>query len=216
MCFGYSDLGHLKGGELVQVVLQGDAANVRLLDSTNFAAFKRGARHRAIGGHARRSSVRLQVPHGGRWYLTVDHGGYQANTRWGVQVLPGLLPTLSEPPLSSVPSLVRRTEAGLPHSSDDQDRASYDVFISYASEDRAEVVRPLAEALQAAGLTVWYDEVELHIGDSLRRRIDRGLASSRFGVMVLSQAFFGKGWTNYELDGLVTRSVGGEQVLLPI
>ncbi len=36
------------------------------------------------------------------------------------------------------------------------------------------------------------------------------------GVIVLSQAFFGKGWTNYELDGLVTRAVTGEQVLLPI
>ncbi|WP_219929820.1 toll/interleukin-1 receptor domain-containing protein [Teichococcus aestuarii] len=56
----------------------------------------------------------------------------------------------------------------------------------------------------------------LRIGDSLRRKIDKGLASSRFGVVVLSQAFFGKGWPEYELDGLVTRSVSGEQILLPI
>ncbi len=34
--------------------------------------------------------------------------------------------------------------------------------------------------------------------------------------MVLSQSFFGKGWTEYELDGLVTRAVSGEQILLPI
>ena len=34
--------------------------------------------------------------------------------------------------------------------------------------------------------------------------------------MVLSRAFFGKGWTEYELDGLVTRAVSGDQVLLPI
>ena len=33
---------------------------------------------------------------------------------------------------------------------------------------------------------------------------------------MLSKAFFGKGWTRYELDGLVTRSVSGEQVLLPV
>ena len=63
---------------------------------------------------------------------------------------------------------------------------------------------------------MWYDEFELNIGDSLRRKIDRGLASSRFGVVVLSKAFFDKGWTNYELDGIVTRSVSGEQILLPI
>jgi phosphoribosylaminoimidazole carboxylase (NCAIR synthetase) len=35
-------------------------------------------------------------------------------------------------------------------------------------------------------------------------------------VVVLSQDFFGKGWTNYELDGLVTRANSGEQILLPI
>jgi len=34
--------------------------------------------------------------------------------------------------------------------------------------------------------------------------------------VVLSQSFFGKGWPNYELDGLVTRAVSGEQILLPI
>ncbi len=61
-----------------------------------------------------------------------------------------------------------------------------------------------------------YDEFELRIGDSLRRKIDKGLACSSFGIVVLSQAFLGKGWTNYELDGLVTRAVTGEQVLLPI
>lgn len=33
---------------------------------------------------------------------------------------------------------------------------------------------------------------------------------------MLSRAFFGKGWTEYELDGLVTRAVSGDQVLLPI
>lgn len=77
-------------------------------------------------------------------------------------------------------------------------------------------MRPLAHALQNADLRVWYDDFELRIGDSLRRKIDKGLANSRFGVVVLSQSFFTKGWTNYELDGLVTRTVTGEQILLPI
>jgi hypothetical protein len=52
----------------------------------------------------------------------------------------------------------------------------------------------------------------------LRRSIDTGLAGSRFGVVVLSEAFFGKGYTNYELDGLVTREAasGGSQIILPL
>ena len=56
----------------------------------------------------------------------------------------------------------------------------------------------------------------MRIGHSLRRKIDEGIRSSSFGVVVLSEAFFHKGWTNHELDGLVTRNVAGEQSLLPI
>lgn len=92
----------------------------------------------------------------------------------------------------------------------------YDVFISHASEDKDAVVRPLANALKDGGLAVWYDEFEMRIGDSLRRKIDLGLAKSRFGVVVLSPSFINKGWTNYELDGIVTRSIDGSQVMLPI
>jgi len=56
----------------------------------------------------------------------------------------------------------------------------------------------------------------LRVGDSLRRKIDAGIARSRFGVVVLSKAFFAKGWAQYELDGLVTMKVSGKQVLLPL
>lgn len=92
----------------------------------------------------------------------------------------------------------------------------YDVFISHASEDKDDLVRPLAIALQDEGLNVWYDEFELRIGDSLRQKIDKGLANSRFGIVVLSKSFIKKGWTNYELDGIVTKANSGEQVILPI
>ena len=90
------------------------------------------------------------------------------------------------------------------------------MFISHASEDKDEIVRSLANALVSEGLDVWYDEFELRIGDSLRQKIDRGLSKSRVGLVVLSKSFMDKGWTNYELDGIVTRSIGGEQILLPI
>lgn len=66
------------------------------------------------------------------------------------------------------------------------------------------------------GLDVWYNKFELKIGQSLRRKIDEGLAKSRFGILVLSKSFLSKGWTNYELDGLATMSVSGDQVFLPI
>jgi hypothetical protein len=92
----------------------------------------------------------------------------------------------------------------------------YDVFISHASEDKGSFVRSLAYALQSEGLAVWYDEFTLRMGDSLRRSIDRGIRSSKTGVVVFSRSFFAKGWTNYELDGIVTKNVSGQQQLLPI
>ncbi len=84
-------------------------------------------------------------------------------------------------------------------------RKSHDAFISHASEDKEEFVRPLAEALHEAGFSVWYDVFSLKIGDSLRRSIDRGLADSRYGIVVLSSAFFEKNWPQYELDGLIAK-----------
>jgi TIR domain-containing protein len=93
----------------------------------------------------------------------------------------------------------------------------YDLFISHASEDKDALVRPLAEALKAAHVEVWYDEFELRVGDSLRRMIDRGLTRSRFAVVVLSRSFFAKNWPQRELDGLVAREmIGNDRVVLPV
>ncbi|MET0713791.1 MAG: toll/interleukin-1 receptor domain-containing protein [Mycetocola sp.] len=73
------------------------------------------------------------------------------------------------------------------------------MFISHASEDKADVARPLRDALTRLGVTVWLDEAEMRIGHSLRRKIDEGIRSSRFGVVVLSEAFFTKGWIGHQV-----------------
>lgn len=211
MKFIHNDLGYRKGGEIVQITLS-SGANVRLLDSSNFSSYKSGRRHTYIGGLARRSPVRLQIPRSGHWHVAVDMQGLRGSTRASVQILPGALPDIREAPLSSAPSLVREPPPPAPDSSG----RIHDVFISHASEDKDDIVRPLASALIAESLDVWYDEFTLRIGDSLRQKIDQGLAHSRVGLVVLSPSFITKGWTNYELDGIVTRSVSGEQILLPI
>ena len=94
--------------------------------------------------------------------------------------------------------------------------ATFDVFVSHASEDKEEFVRPFVNFLKANSLTVWYDEFSLRVGDSLRRSIDHGLKNSRYGIVVLSEAFFSKEWPQRELDGLFAREVNGEKVILPI
>ena len=63
--------------------------------------------------------------------------------------------------------------------------ALFDLFICHASEDKDAFVRPLATRLREEHVEVWFDEFTLEMGDSLRESIDRGLATSRFGVVVL-------------------------------
>ena len=205
------DLGQCRRGERIQVSLQGNAANVRLMDNSNYSSYRSGRRHRYYGGLVKRSPIVLTVPSAGHWYITIDLAGLAGSVRSSIRRLPALLPVYDEPSLSSAPTLVRPFQ-----NTEDGAVIEYDVFISHASEDKDAVVRPLANALVQHGLRVWYDEFELKIGDSLRRKIDKGLANSRFGIVVLSRDFIKKGWTNYELDGIISKAVSGEQVMLPI
>ncbi len=92
----------------------------------------------------------------------------------------------------------------------------HDFFISHASEDKKEFVDILVAKAEEAGLDVWYDRFNLEWGDSLRQKIDLGLSSAYFGVVVLSANFFAKPWPQYELDGLVQKDMLGTGRLLPI
>jgi hypothetical protein len=96
-------------------------------------------------------------------------------------------------------------------------RTMRDCFISHAGADKNDLARPLAEELDRLGFDVWYDEFELEIGDSLREKIEEGLATSLTGVVILSEAFFERRWPQEELNGLVARETsGGARLILPI
>jgi TIR domain len=92
----------------------------------------------------------------------------------------------------------------------------WDAFVSHASEDKESFVAPLVAELQRYALKIWFDKFTLHVGSSLRESIDDGLAKSRFGIVVLSHAFFAKNWPKKELNALFSRQVHGHDVILPI
>ncbi len=210
----YKDLGSLQKGATVIVTLR-NQANVQLMTRTEYSNYKAGRRFRYYGGRVTRSPFPIVVPANGHWVLAIDLGGYAGRIQASVTVQPpprGFLPEAQTPSaLSDV--AVREPQEPLGDALGGQ---TWDVFISHASEDKAIVARPLRDALVSLGVSVWLDEAEMRVGHSLRRKIDEGIRSSRFGVVVLTESFFGKGWTNHELDGLVTRTVAGEQSLLPI
>ena len=81
---------------------------------------------------------------------------------------------------------------------------------------RTKLLAPWPRRSDRRGLKVWYDDFTLTIGDSLRRSIDKGLARSRYGVVILSPYFFRKDWPQKELDGLTARERNGIKVILPV
>ncbi len=112
--------------------------------------------------------------------------------------------------------MIRMLERNYVEPDESPKEIGYDAFISHATEDKDDLVRPLAGLLKKYGFRIWYDEFEIEIGDSLRESIDQGLVNSRYGIVILSQKFLDKNWTKYELNSLVAKEIAGEKVILPI
>lgn len=102
---------------------------------------------------------------------------------------------------------------------ENQELKTRDLFISHASEDKPDFVRPLVSALIKEGVSVWYDEHELTIGSDLAAEITKGLIHSRYGVVVMSPNFFKlkKTWPDREVGALTAQEdAGGGSRILPI
>ena len=95
-------------------------------------------------------------------------------------------------------------------------KKKWDVFISHASEDKDDIAEKIVKLLEYFGIKVWYDKDILSVGDSLSKSIDIGLNNSRYGIIILSENFIKKGWTEYEFRALLNREIGKKKVILPI
>ncbi|WP_290077933.1 TIR domain-containing protein [uncultured Muribaculum sp.] len=93
---------------------------------------------------------------------------------------------------------------------------AYDVFISYASEDKVPFVDSLVEVLLQRGVKVWYDRKILTWGRSIRQNIDLGLRQSKFAIIVLSEFYIQKYWTQKEFNALFSLGSQLGEFLLPI
>jgi hypothetical protein len=83
----------------------------------------------------------------------------------------------------------------------------WDFFVSHATADKESVVLPLVTALRQRGQRVWYDDLEIKPADDLTTVINRGIDSSLFGIIVISKSFFGRRWTEAEIEALGRRRV---------
>jgi hypothetical protein len=86
-----------------------------------------------------------------------------------------------------------------------------DVFLCHAWDDRGGAARELHDLLEARGVSVWFSEKDVILGTPLLREIDRGLAKSRVGIVLVTPALLdrleGQGIADKELSELLARDL---------
>ena len=96
-------------------------------------------------------------------------------------------------------------------------RKMYDVFLSHASKDKISYVEELKQTLDLLGIDVFYDKDTIEWGDKWKEKIYEGLEKSEFAIIVISEHFFGREWTEEELKSLLERqNAEGQKLILPI
>ena len=78
----------LQPDEVVEVILD-NAANVMLMDPSNYRAYQEKRPYRYHGGHVTQTPFRLRAPHPGKWHVVVDLGGGPGIVRATVRVISG-------------------------------------------------------------------------------------------------------------------------------
>ena len=100
---------------------------------------------------------------------------------------------------------------------ENQSRKIYDVFLSHASSDKITYVEELKQTLDILGVQVFYDKDTIEWGDKWKEKIYEGLEKSEFAIIVISENFFGREWTEEELKNLLERqNAEGQKLILPI
>lgn len=87
------------------------------------------------------------------------------------------------------------------------------VYLAHAFEDK-EIAKPLAEGLMGRGIEVWYDNWEIGMGDSLRRKMEDGLGNCTHFVVLLTSTSVERSWVNEEIDvGLMLTVEGSSKFI---
>ena len=93
----------------------------------------------------------------------------------------------------------------------------YDVFISHANKDKEDLIEELYQSLQKLGISIFYDKESLEWGDNWKEQILNGTKKAEFAIIVISENFFDREWTERELSEFLNRqNRNGQKLILPI
>lgn len=90
-----------------------------------------------------------------------------------------------------------------------------DVFLCHAWGDRKGAAKELHDLLEASGVKVWFSEKDLGLGVPMMRAIDRGLANSRIGLVLVTPAMLERLPQESVADKELSTLLAGNQ-LIPI
>lgn len=86
-----------------------------------------------------------------------------------------------------------------------------DVFLCHAWDDRKGAAKELHDSLESLGVSVWFSEKDVVLGTGLLREIDKGLAKSRVGIVLVTPALLrrlrGEGIADKELSALLAHDL---------
>lgn len=89
------------------------------------------------------------------------------------------------------------------------------VFISYCKADRKDVEK-IAQKLKNAGIYAWYDRWEIRVGDSIIQKINDGIGSAEYLIVVLSKASVKSTWVREELSAAIALLESKGSFILPV
>lgn len=93
----------------------------------------------------------------------------------------------------------------------------YDVFLSHANADKQDFVDELNSSLEKLDVKIFYDKKSLEWGDKWKDKILDGTKKAEFAIIVISENFFDREWTEKELDQFLNRqNRNGQKLILPI
>ncbi len=166
--------------------------------------------HRTASGAAACPACSSRSYHSSRYYSSSS-----SSSAGGSSISGGS----SRPKWSPVGSLVSYTPAQIksltPVRESAERRASIPdirgVFLCHAWDDRREAAKELHDLLESLGVSVWFSEKDVRLGSTLLREIDKGLANSKIGIVLVTPAFLerirGEGIADKELSALLARDL---------
>jgi RNA-directed DNA polymerase len=94
--------------------------------------------------------------------------------------------------------------------------SDFDVFISHASEDKDAVARPIFEALEALGVSAFFDESHINWGENYTAKINTALGAAKYVLAVITPASVGKDWPVLEVNAALALEASGKKTVLPL